>query len=240
MMYSMKNSARILMSKRRMVLYCVCITSPQRSIKRLVTPSFSSTVFSPTRLHSLSMKNDLSPSGCSNKVTMCTCRIFEQISRCRIVTYVFILAWLQHVVADITIFVDSLLDLILVTGRGLLKKSEFMIYRRLLITFTNELDWNLPTSVTRKELEPVSSRTLLPFIYDADWNRMTKLVFLALSRGMRPDLGNKISGFVALGPAVYAGPVLRSFPFSIMRKFKARSLWSLIFGGRLAFLSSDS
>ncbi|KAL8280822.1 hypothetical protein RQP46_006826 [Phenoliferia psychrophenolica] len=57
-------------------------------------------------------------------------------------------------------------------------------------------------------------------------------MFLALSKGMRPDLGNKISCFIALGPAVYAGPVLRSFPFSLMRKFRARWLWSLIFGVR--------
>mgnify|MGYP001597503972 CR=1 FL=1 len=56
-------------------------------------------------------------------------------------------------------------------------------------------------------------------------------MFLALSKGMRPDIGNKISCFIALGPAVYAGPVLRSFPFSLMRKFRARWLWSLIFGG---------
>ena len=56
-------------------------------------------------------------------------------------------------------------------------------------------------------------------------------VFLALSKGMRPDIGNKMSCFIALGPAVYAGPVLRSFPFSLMRKFRARAIWSFVFGG---------
>ncbi|KAM0790644.1 hypothetical protein ACM66B_004505 [Microbotryomycetes sp. NB124-2] len=60
----------------------------------------------------------------------------------------------------------------------------------------------------------------------------TGTMFLCLSRGMRPDIGNKLSCFVALGPAVYGGPVLRSFPFSIMRKFKSRRLWSLAFGVR--------
>lgn len=60
----------------------------------------------------------------------------------------------------------------------------------------------------------------------------TGSMFLALSRGMRPDLGNKISSFIALGPAVYAGPVFRTFPFSLMRKFRARSLWTLVFGVR--------
>lgn len=55
-------------------------------------------------------------------------------------------------------------------------------------------------------------------------------VFLALSRGMRPDIGNKLSCFVALAPAVYGGPVLRSFPFSVMRRFKSRAMWKLVFG----------
>lgn len=56
-------------------------------------------------------------------------------------------------------------------------------------------------------------------------------MFLALSRGIRPDIGNKISSFIALAPAVYAGPVLRKFPFSLMRKFKGRTGWRLAFGG---------
>ncbi|KDE09404.1 hypothetical protein MVLG_00310 [Microbotryum lychnidis-dioicae p1A1 Lamole] len=67
----------------------------------------------------------------------------------------------------------------------------------------------------------------------------TGTMFLALSRGIRPDIGNKLSSFIALGPSVYAGPVLRTFPFSVMRKFKSRGLWSLVFGVRefLPFLS---
>lgn len=62
---------------------------------------------------------------------------------------------------------------------------------------------------------------------------MSFLVFLGLSRGMRPDMGNKMSCFIALGPSVYAGPVLRTFPFSLMRRFRARSLWKFIFGSTL-------
>ncbi|GAA5897401.1 uncharacterized protein JCM6883_006688 [Sporobolomyces salmoneus] len=57
-------------------------------------------------------------------------------------------------------------------------------------------------------------------------------MFLALSRGIRPDIGNKISSFIALAPAVYAGPVLRKFPFSLMRRFKARTAWKIAFGVR--------
>ncbi|BGP10093.1 cholesterol esterase [Rhodotorula toruloides] len=58
-------------------------------------------------------------------------------------------------------------------------------------------------------------------------------MYLALSRGMRPDLGNKISCFISLAPAVYAGPALRRFPFSLMRKFAgSRKVWKLVFGVR--------
>ncbi|GAA5840859.1 hypothetical protein JCM5353_001996 [Sporobolomyces roseus] len=57
-------------------------------------------------------------------------------------------------------------------------------------------------------------------------------MFLALSRGIRPDIGNKISSFIALAPAVYAGPVLRKFPFSLMRRFRGRTAWRLAFGVR--------
>ncbi|BGP42182.1 cholesterol esterase [Rhodotorula kratochvilovae] len=58
-------------------------------------------------------------------------------------------------------------------------------------------------------------------------------MYLALSRGVRPDLGNKISCFISLAPAVYAGPCLRHFPFSLMRKFaKSRKVWSIVFGVR--------
>ncbi|PWO00086.1 alpha/beta-hydrolase [Tilletiopsis washingtonensis] len=57
-------------------------------------------------------------------------------------------------------------------------------------------------------------------------------MYLALSPGICPEIGHKISSFTAIGPSVYAGPVLRKFPFSIMRKFRSRKWWSLVFGIR--------
>ncbi|TNY22584.1 Alpha/Beta hydrolase protein [Rhodotorula diobovata] len=58
-------------------------------------------------------------------------------------------------------------------------------------------------------------------------------MYIALSRGVRPDLGNKLACFISLAPAVYAGPALRKFPFSLMRKFaKSRKVWNLVFGVR--------
>ncbi|GAA5840703.1 hypothetical protein JCM9279_007408 [Rhodotorula babjevae] len=58
-------------------------------------------------------------------------------------------------------------------------------------------------------------------------------MFMTLSRGVRPDLGNKLACFISLAPAVYAGPGLRQFPFSLMRKFaKSRKVWRLVFGVR--------
>ncbi|KAJ1022440.1 hypothetical protein NDA16_003429 [Ustilago loliicola] len=47
-------------------------------------------------------------------------------------------------------------------------------------------------------------------------------MYLALSPGICPKIGNKLSCFVALGPSVYAGSVLRKFPFSLLRQFRSR------------------
>ncbi len=55
-------------------------------------------------------------------------------------------------------------------------------------------------------------------------------MYLALSPGICPEIGDRLSCFVALGPSVYAGPVLRKFPFSLIRKFRGRKWWSLVFG----------
>lgn len=52
-------------------------------------------------------------------------------------------------------------------------------------------------------------------------------------------MGNKLSSFTALGPAVYAGPVFRNFPFSFIRLFKGRKIWSLVFGGKCLSVQPD-
>ncbi|KIM84051.1 hypothetical protein PILCRDRAFT_6891 [Piloderma croceum F 1598] len=55
------------------------------------------------------------------------------------------------------------------------------------------------------------------------------LAFLSLSKGLRPDLGNKLSLFVALAPAVYAGPLTRGFPFTSLCHLGWRG-WKWVFG----------
>ncbi|PWN27796.1 alpha/beta-hydrolase [Jaminaea rosea] len=55
-------------------------------------------------------------------------------------------------------------------------------------------------------------------------------MYLALSPGICPELGRRLSSFTAIGPSVYAGPVLRKFPFSLMRQFRGRKWWSTVFG----------
>lgn len=56
------------------------------------------------------------------------------------------------------------------------------------------------------------------------------LAFVSLSQGMRPDIGNKLSCFIALAPAVYAGPLTHGFPFTVLRHISWKS-WRTIFGG---------
>ncbi|KZV94259.1 alpha/beta-hydrolase [Exidia glandulosa HHB12029] len=57
----------------------------------------------------------------------------------------------------------------------------------------------------------------------------TAQAFLALSIGMRPDIGSKISLFVALAPAVFAGPLTKGFPFTLLGRMNW-PLWRRIFG----------
>ncbi|EJD54162.1 alpha/beta-hydrolase [Auricularia subglabra TFB-10046 SS5] len=57
----------------------------------------------------------------------------------------------------------------------------------------------------------------------------TAQAFLALSCGMRPDIGPKISLFVALAPAVFAGPLTKGFPFTLLGRM-GWPLWRRIFG----------
>jgi pimeloyl-ACP methyl ester carboxylesterase len=53
--------------------------------------------------------------------------------------------------------------------------------------------------------------------------------FLSLSMGHRPELGDKLSCFIALAPAVFAGPLTRGFPFTVLNKVKWKT-WQRLFG----------
>ncbi|KIM27300.1 hypothetical protein M408DRAFT_330180 [Serendipita vermifera MAFF 305830] len=55
------------------------------------------------------------------------------------------------------------------------------------------------------------------------------VAFLSLSLGHRPELGEKLSCFIALAPAVFAGPLTHGFPFTVLNKVKWKS-WQRIFG----------
>lgn len=50
-----------------------------------------------------------------------------------------------------------------------------------------------------------------------------------LSAGMRPDVGAKLSCFIALAPAVFAGPLTRGFPFSSLSQIEWKE-WRVLFG----------
>lgn len=54
-------------------------------------------------------------------------------------------------------------------------------------------------------------------------------MFAALASGMLPDLGTKLSVFVALAPAVYAGPLTTGFPFGALKGMRWRT-WRKVFG----------
>ncbi|KAK4686553.1 lysosomal acid lipase/cholesteryl ester hydrolase, partial [Tremellales sp. Uapishka_1] len=55
------------------------------------------------------------------------------------------------------------------------------------------------------------------------------LTFISLSLGMCPSLGKKLSVFVALAPAVYAGPLTTGFPFTLLNRMEW-STWKRFFG----------
>lgn len=55
------------------------------------------------------------------------------------------------------------------------------------------------------------------------------LAFISLSLGMCPSLGKKMSLFVALAPAVYAGPLTSGFPFVQLGKIEWET-WKRLFG----------
>jgi lysosomal acid lipase/cholesteryl ester hydrolase len=67
----------------------------------------------------------------------------------------------------------------------------------------------------------------------------TTQTFLALSKGEIPQLGLSISCFVALAPAVYAGPLLKEIQFSLATRL-SRRLHHMCFGRILVYLTKVS
>jgi hypothetical protein len=55
------------------------------------------------------------------------------------------------------------------------------------------------------------------------------IAFISLSVGMRPEIGQRLSCFIALAPAVYAGPLTHGFPFTTLSQIEW-SRWKIIFG----------
>jgi lysosomal acid lipase/cholesteryl ester hydrolase len=55
--------------------------------------------------------------------------------------------------------------------------------------------------------------------------------FVSLSLGIRPDLGPKLSVFIALAPAVFAGPLTHGFPFTALGRMEWKT-WRRFFGAR--------
>ncbi len=54
-------------------------------------------------------------------------------------------------------------------------------------------------------------------------------MFISLSKGMVPELGQKLTYFGALAPAVYAGPLTSCFPFTTLGKLEWKE-WKRFFG----------
>lgn len=54
-------------------------------------------------------------------------------------------------------------------------------------------------------------------------------MFMALSQGFCPGLGPKLSSFTALAPAMYAGPLTQSFPFTLLQRIGPVT-WGKLFG----------
>ncbi|GAA5927302.1 uncharacterized protein JCM15063_005858 [Sporobolomyces koalae] len=54
-------------------------------------------------------------------------------------------------------------------------------------------------------------------------------MFCSLAQGMVPELGQKLSIFIALAPAVFAGPLTTGFPFTYLKSMKWKT-WRKWFG----------
>ena len=75
----------------------------------------------------------------------------------------------------------------------------------------------------------VLSETSFPKLGLVCHSQGTTQTFVALAKGQRPDLGDKISVFCALAPAVYAGPLIGKMYFKFMRIISP-SMFRIMFG----------
>ncbi|KAA8915013.1 Alpha/Beta hydrolase protein [Sphaerosporella brunnea] len=66
-------------------------------------------------------------------------------------------------------------------------------------------------------IEPILSLTSYRKLALITHSQGTTQTFVALAKQQRPDLGDKISVFCALAPAVYAGPLINKFYFKFMK-----------------------
>ena len=76
---------------------------------------------------------------------------------------------------------------------------------------------------------PILSLTGCPKLALIAHSQGTTQSFVALAKQQRPDLGEKISVFCALAPAVYAGPLINKFYFKFM-KLISPSAFRIVFG----------
>ncbi|KAH0536005.1 hypothetical protein FGG08_007104 [Glutinoglossum americanum] len=83
---------------------------------------------------------------------------------------------------------------------------------------------DLPAFISR-----VLSETGLEKLGLISHSQGTTEAFVALAKGQRPDLGEKISVFCALAPAVYAGPLVGKIYFKFMRVISPR-IFRIFFG----------
>ena len=83
---------------------------------------------------------------------------------------------------------------------------------------------DLPALISR-----VLSETGFPKLGLVCHSQGTTETFVALAKEQRPDLGNKISVFCALAPAVYAGPLIEKMYFKFMRVISP-SMFRIFFG----------
>ncbi|KAI4090937.1 MAG: hypothetical protein LQ344_004465 [Seirophora lacunosa] len=83
---------------------------------------------------------------------------------------------------------------------------------------------DLPALVSR-----VLSETGFPKLALVCHSQGTTETFVALAKEQRPELGNKISVFCALAPAVYAGPLIGKMYFKFMRIISP-GMFRVIFG----------